>query len=347
MMMNRRQFVGVVGALPVAAEAMLNAHGMNAAQAAPARAAVASPFPVIDTHIHVFDKTRPGTPYPADMAAGGEPPQGYIALPNRYKLVVSPYGVVGAVIVEASGRVEDNFWLLDVAREHPIIVGLVGNLNPNDATFAGNLEKLAQNKLFFGIRPREAFQGSRLLEGLEQPTFIANLKRLADADCSVDTDTPSMGATAPEALVRLLDRIPSLRLVMDHLPGLTYRLKEFGDKAAMTNYVRHLQELGKRPNVYIKLSEVVRPVNGKVSTDLATYREWLDELWSIFGEDRIVFGSDWPQSESVEFNSYPNVIKVARDYVTSKSSAAMEKVFWKNSAKAYRWVQRDASQRKA
>src|SRR5262245_19086634 len=164
--MNRRRFVGVVGVLPFAAEAMLKAHGASAEQAAPARAAVASPFPVIDTHIHVFDKTRPGMPYPATMAAGGEPPQGYIALPNRYKLVVSPFGVVGAVIVEASGRVEDNFWLLDVAREHPIIVGLVGNLNPNDATFAGNLEKLAQNKLFFGIRPREAFQGERLLQGL-------------------------------------------------------------------------------------------------------------------------------------------------------------------------------------
>ena len=73
-----------------------------------------------------------------------------------------------------------------------------------------------------------------------------------------------MGATAPEALVRLLDKVPSLRLVMDHLPGLTYRLKEFGDKAAMASYVRNLQELGKRPNVYIKLSEVVRPIKGKV-----------------------------------------------------------------------------------
>jgi predicted TIM-barrel fold metal-dependent hydrolase len=345
--MNRRQFVGMLGALPFAAEAALKAQGAAAGQAGRTGASVASPFPVIDTHIHIFDKTRPGMPYPATMASGGEPPQGYIALPNRYKLVVAPFGVVGAVIVEASGRVEDNFWLLDVAKDNPIIVGVVGHLNPNDASFPGSLEKLAQNKLFFGIRPREAFGGNGLRQGLDKPEFIANLKRLADADCSVDTDTPSMGTAAPENLLRLLDRIPSLRLAMDHLPGLTYRLKEFGDKAAMATYVRHLQELAKRPNVYIKLSEVVRPVNGKVSTDLATYREWLDQLWSIFGEDRIMFGSDWPQSESVEFNSYPNVIKVARDYVMSKSPAAMEKVFWKNSTKPYRWVQREPSQRKA
>lgn len=342
--MNRRQFVGALGALPLAAEAALKGQIAPAGQAA--GASVASPFPVIDTHIHIFDKTRPGMPYPMTMKSGGEPPQGYIALPNRFKLVVSPFNVVGAVIVEASGRVEDNFWLLDVARDHPIIVGIVGNLDPRDGAFAANLGKLVRNKLFFGIRPREAFEGGHLLQGVEKPEFVGNLKRLADADCSCDTDTPSMGPTAPEALLRLLDKVPSLRIVMDHLPGLTYRLKEFPDTAVMATYVKNLRELAGRPNVFAKLSEVVRPVNGRVSTDLATYRDWLDQLWSIFGEDRIIFGSDWPQSESVEFNSYPNVIKVARDYVTSKSPAAMEKVFWKNSTKPYRWVQREPSQRK-
>jgi catechol 2,3-dioxygenase-like lactoylglutathione lyase family enzyme len=43
---------------------------------------------------------------------------------------------------------------------------------------------------------------------------------------------------------------------------------------------------------------------------------------------------------------YPNVIGVARAYVSSKSQTAMEKVFWKNSTKPYRWVQRDPSQRR-
>ena len=60
-----------------------------------------------------------------------------------------------------------------------------------------------------------------------------------------------------------------------------------------------------------------------------------------------MFGSDWPQSESLEFNSYPNVFNVARAYVTSKNPAAMEKVFWRNSRKPYRWVQREPTQRQA
>jgi predicted TIM-barrel fold metal-dependent hydrolase len=339
--MNRREFVAALGALPFAAEAAVTAQTVSPAEAARMRAAVASPFPVIDTHIHIFDKTRPGgMPYPRDMPGGGEPQQGYIALPGRYKLVSSPFGVVGAIIVEASPRLEDNFWLLDLARDNPIIVGLVGRLDPYDPAYSKNLDTLAQNKLFLGIR-----QG-QLAQGLDKPEFIANLKRLMDHDRSLDVDTPSLGIGGPETLVKVLDKIPNLRLVLDHLPGVTYRVKEYSDRAAMQKYVEFLKELGNRSNVCIKLSEVVHSVDGKVSTDLKNYAEWLDQLWSIFGEDRIIFGSDWPQSESVEYNSYPNVIGVARAYVTSKKPAAMEKVFWKNSARIYRWVQRDPSQRK-
>jgi predicted TIM-barrel fold metal-dependent hydrolase len=314
--------------LPFAAQATI-----AAAQAQPEKPA----FPIIDTHIHIFDKTRPeGAPYPRDVPGGGEPPQGMIALPNRYKAIVAPFGVVGAIIVEASPRVEDNYWLLDVSANHPIIVGLVGRIDPGDAAFQTHLQKLARNRLFIGIR-----QGQLHL-GLDSPAYIANLKRLADADCSLDVDTPRQGMTATEVLVKVLDKVPSLRLVMDHLPDV-----RFPDEAGKAKYVGHLRELGQRPDVFIKLSEVVRRYEGRVSTDLHNYRAWLDELWDIFGEDRIMFGSDWPQSEGLEFNSYPNVFNVARAYVTSKTPAAMDKVFWRNSRKAYRWVQREPSQRQA
>jgi L-fuconolactonase len=340
--MNRREFVSALAVLPFAADAVVTAQTAPGAEVARLRAAAASPFPVIDTHIHIFDKTRVGgAPYPRDMPGGGEPQQGYVALPGRYKLVTSAFGVVGAIIVEASGRLEDNFWLLDVARDNPIIVGLVGRIDPADPAFPNNLDRLVQNKLFVGIR-----QGQLQL-GLDKPEYIANLKRLADADCNLDVDTPSLGITATEVLVKMLAKVPSLRLVMDHLPGLTYRLKEYSDRAAMRPYLEYLRELGQRPHVYMKLSEVVRTSDGRVSTDLNMYKEWLDELWSIFGEDRIIFGSDWPQSESVEYNSYPNVIGVARAYVSTKSPTAAEKVFWKNATKPYRWVQRDPSQRRS
>ena len=115
-----------------------------------------------------------------------------IALPNRYEAITAPFGVVGAIVVEASPRLDDNQWILDVAADEPVIVGLVGRLDPADQAFGTHLDRLHQNPLFLGIR-----QG-RLHLGLDNPDYIANLKLLADADCSLDVDTPRQGMTATE-----------------------------------------------------------------------------------------------------------------------------------------------------
>ena len=80
-----------------------------------------------------------------------------------------------------------------------------------------------------------------------------------------------------------------------------------------------------------------------VSTDLSRYQEWLDQLWDIFGENRVMFGSDWPQSESVELDSYPSIMTVTHAYLSGKGRNALEKVLWKNSVQAYRWVKHEAS----
>ena len=306
-----------------------------------ALAAQSASIPIIDSHIHLFDKTRPeGSPYPRDMP-GRIPPQGMTALPARFRSVVKPYGVVGTVVVEASTRLEDNQWLLDQAAADTVIVGVVGSLNIAGPDFGRHLERFTKDSLFRGLRyrPSEGFSGP-IEESIQRPQFVANLKLLADAGLSLDTFVRQPGKDASAALVRVCDAVPSLRLIIDHLPGI----QPPTDRAALGRFREGLRELGRRPHVYAKLSEVVRRVGDRVSTDPGVYRDTLDDLWNTFGEDRVIFGSDWPNSETVEVNSYPNVMRVARDYVTTKGPAAMAKVFWKNSLAAYRWVKRESSQ---
>ena len=209
------------------------------------------------------------------------------------------------------------------------------------AVIAKNVERLHKNKLYLGIRYRNTEgapldRGRRsLAEGLEKPEFVADLKRLADAGLSLDY------GGKPAEMVRITDSVPSLRLVVPHLPNV--RLPQ--DQAARDAYIAGLKELGKRPHVYIKLSEVIKRVDRKVPTDPSFYRDCLDQLWDIFGEDRIVFGSDWPNSEHI--GKYHEVMTVAQAYVKGKGPAAMEKVFWRNSIAAYRWVKRAPNQPQA
>jgi predicted TIM-barrel fold metal-dependent hydrolase len=90
------------------------------------------------------------------------------------------------------------------------------------------------------------------------------------------------------------------------------------------------------------MSEVLHPVGGVVHDDLDFYRSRLDEIWDIFGPDRLMYGSDWPNSD----HSAPlrQEWKVVRDYIHAKGAADAEKFYWKNSIAAYRWTKRAPGQ---
>jgi len=284
----------------------------------------AASIPIIDTHIHLFDPRRPqGVPWPEKNDAVLYKP----ALPERYRKIAEPLGIVGAIEVEASPWLEDNQWVLDVAAKDTIIVGTVGDLEPGKPEFRKYLERFHRNPLFLGIRHGNLW-GRDLSAELSKPAFVSDLKALAEAGLELDTANQDPALIA--ATVRVTDLIPDLRVVIDHLPQLTPPVEQDAHRA----YEANLRELGKRPQVYVKISEVLRRVDGRVSEDLKFYKPRLDELFGIFGEDRVIYGSDWPNSDT--WGPYPLVLKIVRDYFTAKGPAVAEKFFWKNSVAAYR-----------
>jgi L-fuconolactonase len=289
-------------------------------------------IPIIDTHIHLFDPRRPqGIPWPRkDDKILYKP-----ALPERYLKVTEGQGVVGAIEVECSPWLEDNQWVLDIAAKAPVIVGTVGDLEPEKPDFRKHLERFHRNALFRGIRCGNLW-GRNLGEQLGNPEFVHGLKELADAGLEMDTANPDPELIA--TVVRLTDKVPDLRVVIDHLPHMNEPTDPQEKKTLETN----LHELGKRPQVYVKVSEVLRRVDGRLRLDLDFYKPTLDRLWDIFGEDRLIYGSDWPNSDHTE--TYPQELTLVREYLHGKGRRAAEKVFWKNSVAAYRWIKRDPAQ---
>jgi len=288
-------------------------------------------IPIIDCHIHLFDTTRPqGVPWPDAK----DPVLYKPALPARFRDVTKGLGIVGAVEVECSPWLEDNQWVLDVADKDTIIVGTVGDLEPGKPEFARQLERFHKNPLFRGIRYGNLWNRNLGAE-LNKPEFVADLKLLADAELSLDSANPTTQLLAD--LVRVTDLVPSLRVIVDHLPNLPRP----GDARSM--YDTSIRQLSQRPQVYVKVSQVLHPgADGTIATDLASYRPKLDEIYETFGPDRLIYGSDWPNSDSV--GTYEQVLSVVREYFTAKGQDVAEKYFWKNSVKAYRWVKRNPSQ---
>src|SRR5687768_6475890 len=129
-MLNRREFLGTMAALAAGC-----AH-------------LPVPGGILDTHTHFYDPTRPeGVPWPPKDDRFLH----RTVLPEEFAAMARPLGVSGTIVVEASSRVEDNQWVLDLARNNPIIKGMVGHLKPGKANFARDLNRFAANPLFCGI----------------------------------------------------------------------------------------------------------------------------------------------------------------------------------------------------
>ena len=73
-------------------------------------------------------------------------------LPADYRKIAEPFGVVGMIETECSPWVEDNYWVLDVAANEPIVVGEVGDLLPGHPDFGEHLARLHKNPIYVGIR---------------------------------------------------------------------------------------------------------------------------------------------------------------------------------------------------
>src|SRR5688572_13605091 len=130
----------------------------------------AAQIPIIDCHIHLFDTRRPqGVPWPDKKNAVLYQP----ALPDRYRKIAVPLGITGAIKVESSPWLEDNQWVLDVAAKDPIIVRIIGNLEPGKPDFAKHLERFRKNRLFLGIRYGNLW-GRNLESEIARPEFIAD-----------------------------------------------------------------------------------------------------------------------------------------------------------------------------
>src|SRR5882724_3776899 len=145
--------------------------------ATPTSAATLDGIPIIDCHIHLFDSTRPqGAPY-----KGGRAFPGGVALPDMYAKIAKPLGIVGVIEVDASPWVEDNLWVLETIQSEPLMVGTVGNLQPDKPEFGEYLEHYAKNPLYRGIRYGNLWRYD-LTKQVDNPQFIEGLKLMAQHD---------------------------------------------------------------------------------------------------------------------------------------------------------------------
>ncbi|HEY2250638.1 MAG TPA: amidohydrolase family protein [Planctomycetaceae bacterium] len=283
-----------------------------------------SDLDIIDCHTHFYDPTRPaGIPWPQPGTPLYRP-----VLPKHLRELKQFRRVTGTVIVEASPRLEDNAWLLELAQDDPFIVGIVGHLDPGTPDFAKHVKRFTANPLFRGIR----VSSNLVQEFLKKGTFT-DLKLLADHDLALDVNG---GPDTPALVARLAKELPPLRIVQNHIGNVRITAE-----APPRDWQEGIRAAASQPNVYCKISALVEGAardGKKAPGDLAFYRPYIDVVWNAFGAERVIYGSDWPVSESAA--DYETMQRIVMEYAFEKGDKATRDFCSLSAKRAYKWIER-------
>lgn len=279
---------------------------------------------IIDCHTHFYDPMRPeGIPWPEKGTSLYR-----TVLPKDLRALKQFRPVTGTVIVEASSRLEDNQWLLDIAKDDPFIVGIVGRLEPATKEFGNQVKRFAANPLFRGIRV-----SSDLVASLLEKGTLGDLKVVADSDLALDVNG---GPETPAILAKLAKKLPSLRIVLNHIGNV--RITSEGPPLA---WREGIQKAALNKNIFCKVSALVEGAtrDGKrPPKDLAFYRPYLNIVWNAFGYERVIYGSNWPVSELAA--TYGTLQQIVMEYAFEKGGNTLERFCSLNAKQAYKWVER-------
>jgi len=283
-----------------------------------ARGGPEPPPSAIDTHTHFYDPTRPeGVPWPGK---GG--PLYRRVLPSDWLEQARPSGVTETVVVEASAWVEDNQWLLDVARDHPCVIGVVGRLPLGEEGCTKLIDRFAAEPKFRGVRV-----ANDIAKRLDAAAFIRDLERLAFHGLVPDVNAGF------DAADKVAARLPEMRVIVEHMGGARIA----GDEPDPA-WLDGLARAAARPNVWLKVSNLVESAAHSAAlkrapADPDVYRPWLDAVWQAFGPERLIYGSNWPVCEWAA--DYATVVGIVRPWIASYGPKAQASFFHGAARTAY------------
>jgi L-fucono-1,5-lactonase len=243
-------------------------------------------------------------------------------LPADLQRVIEANGFDGCVAVQADQSEAETQFLLDLARRHPFIKGVVGwvDLRAEPRELEATLERLAADPRLRGVRHVAQAEPDDFLTRGE---VVRGIGCLARASLAYDI---LIYAHQLPAAIALASRLPDQRFVLDHLAKPPIK------SGALEPWAASLGELARRPNVWCKLSGLV------TETDWADWRPgqlrpYLDVALEAFGPGRVMFGSDWPVC--LVAGSYERVLGVVADYAASLSKTERAALFGGNAARFY------------
>jgi L-fuconolactonase len=274
---------------------------------------------VVDSHHHLWDPQRRSYAFldPPEC----EPIRRTFG-PSELTAAATPNGVVQTVLVQAAPDLSETEELFELAASTPLVGAVVGWIDfeaPDPASQLDGLLAHPDSGLLAGIRA--------MAEDQPDPDWLAG--------APVTRAAQAVGAAGLACDLLVTPReIPAACTLVNRLPGVQFVIDHAGkppiESGSREPWQRMIADLASAPNTACKVSGLITE-SGWDSWTAARIRPFVETVVEAFGEDRLLFGSDWPVC--LLAGGYSEVLALARDTL---DQVCAEKVFAANARHIYR-----------
>ncbi len=273
----------------------------------------------IDAHQHVWNLERIAYPWLGPQHS----PIFRTFEPQDLAPHLQAASVERTVLVQAANSFADTDYMLQQADRYPwigAVVGWVPLLDPEQTARA--LHCYTQHGKFRGIR--------HLIHDEPDPDWVIRERVLESlaivAEYDLSFDVVAVFPNHLRHVPALAERIPTLRLVIDHLAKPPIKDRQ------MEPWATQIADAARYPNVYAKISGLnTAAAAGWTAQDLQPY---IDHVMQQFGAQRVLWGSDWPVCLLAD--DYARVWEQSHVALQSYTQGEIDAVFGGTAAHVYK-----------
>jgi L-fuconolactonase len=253
--------------------------------------------PVIDAHQHFWDPRNADYPW---MAGPEMEPIRRPFGPADLAPLLAANGVDASIIVQCRSDESETEGFLATATATAFVAGIVGWVDLEQPDVDARLDRLLKRPdggKLVGIRHQVHDEADP--DWLARPAVRRGLAAVFERGLTYDLLVRSRELPAATAVAR---DFPTGRFVLDHAakPPIAAGFDR--------TWADRLESLARCSNVWCKISGLATEADWR-DWDAERLRPAIDHAWRCFGEDRLIFGSDWP------------VCLLAGDYARIKTAA--------------------------
>ena len=272
---------------------------------------------IIDSHQHFWKYNSHDFPWISDDLSFLKKD----FLPDDLFPVLSKNEVNGCIAVQARQSIEETEWLLQLASQNSFIKGVVGWVDLCSKNVEDQLSRFTRGKGLVGVRHvlHDEIDDDFVL----REDFQQGIMHLEQFGLTYDILIFPKHLTK---VMQLVKRFPNQKFVIDHAAKPDIKSGNY------QSWKNDLEGFRSFPNVFCKLSGLVTEADWN-AIDQTNFDPVIDTLFDVFGDKRVMFGSDWPVCQLAA--SYKQVMDILQNYLNNHKELNYDRIMGGNCSMFY------------